>query len=171
MMFEYVNHSAHPNSEVENKLLQCLVEYCIEHGQELKGPDGPDKYPHMSSRKYVSIQAEAFQGLLSGVAENVDGIRAWYIEETGSAKPFIVVAHDGWDGKRKKIFGITVFFTDPRTLETYRVPIALTPPTGKTAVELSKTTMHGLERAKIGFEDVFKCANDNCNVAKKTLRL
>lgn len=84
---------------------------------------------------------------------------------------FIVVGHDVWDGKRKKINGLTIFFTDPETLETFRIPIALSPPIGETALELCETAMLGLERVGIEMEDIFRAVNDNCSTAVKAGRL
>ena len=73
-----------------------------------------------------------------------------------------------WDGKRKKINGLTLFYNHPETLVIRRVPIALTPPTGGTAVELCHTCMCGLERVGAEFEDLFRSVNDNCGTAKRT---
>ena len=89
----------------------------------------------------------------------------------GSRKQFITVCHDVWDGKRKTINGLTIIIVDPDTLEVFRVPIALTQPLGKKALELKATCMLGLERAGIKFEDLYAACNDNCTTAVKTGRL
>ena len=73
-----------------------------------------------------------------------------------------------WDGKRKKINGLTLFYTHPETLVTRRVPIALTHLTRGTAVELCDTCMCGLERVGTDFEVLFRSVNDNCGTAKRT---
>ena len=90
----------------------------------------------------------------------------------GSRQGFISVGHDVWDGLRKQINGLTLFFTDPETLEMYRIPIALSPTDlGTTAQALCDTGMMGLARASIEFDDLFRSVNDNCSTAKKTGRL
>lgn len=91
--------------------------------------------------------------------------------EQGSRQAFITVGHDVWDGKRKQINGLSIFFVHPVSLEMYRIPVALTPPSGKTAIELCKTSMKGLERYEIEIDDLFRSLNDNCTTAKKAGRL
>lgn len=93
------------------------------------------------------------------------------MKTTGSRQPFIVVGHDGWDGKRKQINGLTIFFIDPEDMTILRIPIALAPIDGKTAIELSELCMMGLERAGIEFQALYKSVNDNCKAAVKTGRL
>ena len=88
-----------------------------------------------------------------------------------SKQEFIVVAHDVWDGKRKQLNGVTVFFTDPRDLNTYRIPVALTPPDGKKSIDLCRTTWKGLTRFGIKSNDVVRAVNDNCTTAKRAGRL
>ena len=80
---------------------------------------------------------------------------------------YITIGYDVWDGKHKKINGLTLFYTHPETLVIRRVPIALTHPTGGTAVESCDTCMCGLERVGAEFEELFRCVNDNCGTAKK----
>ena len=48
------------------------------------------------------------------------------------------------------------------------MPIALTEPKGHTALELSKTSMLGLDRMGIAWEDIYRTVNDNCLTVRKT---
>ena len=74
-----------------------------------------------------------------------------------------------WDGKRKKINRLTIFYTHPKTLNTRRVPIALTPPLGNSALCLSRdNNLHRLQRVGVEFEDLYRSINDNCSVAQAT---
>ena len=86
----------------------------------------------------------------------------------GQRQPFISFGHDVLDGKRKNINGLTIFYTHPKTLNARRVPIALTPPLGNSALCLSRDNLHGLQRAGVEFEDLYRSINDNCSVAKAT---
>ena len=81
------------------------------------------------------------------------------------------VGHDIWDGKRKKINDLSIFYTHPVTLVTRRVPIALAKVMGITAIEVSALSMRGLERAGVEFFDLFRAVNDNCAAAIATGRL
>lgn len=76
-----------------------------------------------------------------------------------------------WDGKRKKILGITLFITDPETFETYRIPVGLTPPNGEKAIELCKDSLLCLTRYLILIQDLYRSVSDNCLTAKKAGRL
>ena len=53
----------------------------------------------------------------------------------------------------------------------YRIPVALTPPGGKTALALCENTLAGVGRYGITSEDFWRAVNNNCDVAKKTGRL
>ena len=55
------------------------------------------------------------------------------------------MGHDICDGK-KKINGLSIFYTHPVTLVTRRVPIALAKVMGTTEIEVSVLSMRGLER-------------------------
>ena len=101
----------------------------------------------------------------------VGKIRQYYVKLTGERQAFISVAHDVWDGKMKQINGLTTFFIDPTDFCLYRIPLALTKPLGKSAMELSKTCMLGLEKFGIEIEDAFRSINDNCTTAKRAGRL
>ena len=81
------------------------------------------------------------------------------------------VGHDGWDGKRKQIFGVSIFFVHPETLKVYRIPVALAEPIGKNAKVLCDTTLLSLKRAGVEPEDIFRSVNDNCTTAICTGRL
>ena len=72
-----------------------------------------------------------------------------------------------------QINGLTIFFADPDTLHLYHIPVALTEPTGKTAIELCRTSMFGLDRVGMKVEDLFKSMNENCTctAAVKAVRL
>ena len=70
-----------------------------------------------------------------------------------------------------QINGITIFFADPGSLHLYRILIALTDPDGKTAIDLCRNNMFGLERVGVEIEDLFKSMNDNTAAAVKAGRL
>ena len=78
------------------------------------------------------------------------------------------VGHDGWDGKRKQIFGVSIFLFHPETLEVYRIPVALAEPLGKVAQVLCNTTLLSLKRAGVELEDIFRSVSDNCTTAIRT---
>ena len=78
------------------------------------------------------------------------------------------VGHDGGDGKRKQIFGVLIFLVHPKTLEVYRIPVALAEPLGKNAQVLCDTTLLSLKRAGVEPEDIFRSVNDNFTTTIRT---
>lgn len=168
LLFDLINDNGLPDRLVECPKLRKLVEFLIDHGKELKGPDG--SYPHMGRRKVVTIQCKSFQALLDNLKALLKEIDDWFIEETGQSQSNITIASDVWDARSKKLLGLSVIFMHPVTLEVYRVPIALLPPSGEKAHELAETSMLGLERAGIKHTSLYRSVNDNCKTAVKTGR-
>ena len=99
------------------------------------------------------------------------GVHQYYVVETGARQQFVCAAHDVWDDKRKQINGLTIFFMDPRIMTLYQIPIVVTPPLGKTAIKLSKTSMLGLERIGIEMDDMYCAVNNNCTTAARAGKL
>jgi hypothetical protein len=89
----------------------------------------------------------------------------------GAPQEFISAAQDVWDGKRKRILGLTIFLTDPNTFQTHAIPVALTPPVGEKAIDLCRECLTSLSRYGIQHTDLFRAVNDNCTTAKKAGRL
>ena len=85
----------------------------------------------------------------------------------GKRQQFVCVATDVWDGKSRKINGITIFFVNPFTMSVVSIPIALTPPLWETALSLCKTCMLGLDQVGLEMQDMFRAVNDNCATAIK----
>ena len=165
------------------------IDHYIHNENALKGRQ------YMSTQRFVSIQCNTFKELTDLVTSVIKGTRKWYIKTTvrllclqlilllspeltsvpshllsqqGAHQAFISVGHDVLDGKCKKINGLTIFYTHPDTLVMQHVPIAPTPSSGGSAIELCKIYMLGLERVQIEFDDLSRSVNNNCTTAKKT---
>ena len=89
------------------------------------------------------------------------------MRESGSHQNFISVAHDVWDKKRNQINDMSIFVTRPETLETRRIPVALTPPLGKYVMSLCNTCVIGLEWCGIDVEELYRRVNSNCTTSAK----
>jgi hypothetical protein len=89
----------------------------------------------------------------------------------GSAKPFVTVGHDMWDGKLKQINGVSIFIVHPATMQEFKIPVALHPPEGKTSLELCDCSWIGLSRISLTKADLFRAVNDNATPAVKTGKL
>lgn len=159
LIVRYVNNSANPDRTVEDPNFRDVIEYCINKGHLLT------QYRHMGRAKFHTIRCNNFVEFVSKVTDLLGKIRQFYVDRTGKRMAFIGVGHDVWDGKRKQINGITLFFIDPTDMVMYRIPIALLKPIGKSAIELSRTNMHGLERYGIDMDDLYRSVNDNCTTA------
>ena len=84
--------------------------------------------------------------------------------------PFIRAGHDGWDGKNKKIFRVSIFLVHPGTLEIFRIPVALVSELAQGAKVLCETTLVALKRVGVEPADIFRSVNDNCTTAIATGR-
>ena len=63
------------------------------------------------------------------------------------------------DDKRKQTSDLTIFFIHPKTLVIYLIPVALTPPTGKSSLAPRHASMVGIDRVNIEeVEDLFWAA-------------
>jgi hypothetical protein len=165
LLSKFVNNAGLADNVVTNPHLRKAVDFAINNANDLKN------YTHLGKRKHIILQCKSFDELIAKVTGHIEECRQWYFENTGSRQRFISVAHDVWDGKRRKILGASLLYADPESLETYRIPIVLTPPGGNSSLVLCNTSMHGLERVKVTFEDLFRAINDNCPTAVKQGRL
>eukprot|EP00957_Ditylum_brightwellii_P081598 6207442-Ditylum_brightwellii.AAC.1 len=61
-------------------------------------------------------------------------------------------------------------FINPIAGKVWRIPIALMPIDGETAIKLCETAMHGLKRVGITVDDLYWSCTDNCSTALKSGR-
>jgi hypothetical protein len=125
LLFQFINHAGLPDITVKNEDLRELIDFLIKNASHLK------KYRHLGRYKFASIRLSTFKEFVEFVTNLVSKIDKWYIENTvslllcwyvprfwfrvshfhefikGASQEFIVAAHDVWDGKRKKILGLT----------------------------------------------------------------
>jgi hypothetical protein len=189
LLFQFVNNAGLPDITVKNEDLRELIDFLIKNSRNLKN------YRHLGRYKFASIRLSTFKEFVGFVSGLVSKIEKWYIENTvstgvsllftgtsadlskfhvftkGASQEFVVVAHDVWDGKRKKILGLTIFITDPETFITYRIPVALVPPTNETALTLAEESLASLDQYGIVFALIWRAVNDNCSTAMKAGRL
>ena len=117
---QMVNNCNLPDCFVECKYYRNVIDCSLKNAQYLK------KSRRLGRRKLHTIQAETFVAFTSKLKAKLDGMRQYYIDLTGEPQKFIIVGNDVWESKRKDIHGLTIFFTVPRTMETFRVDVALT---------------------------------------------
>ena len=79
--------------------------------------------------------------------------------------PFICVGQDGWDGKNKKIFGVSIFLVHPGTLKIFHIPVALVSELEQGAKVLCETTLVALKYVGVEAADIVCSVNDNCTPA------
>eukprot|EP00956_Cyclotella_meneghiniana_P032817 scaffold91636_cov36-Cyclotella_meneghiniana.AAC.3 len=161
----FINNKALPDNVVECPFFRDLMDFTIQHAHLL------GDYKHMGTYRFVSIQCKNWIEFKEKVSTLIKQTRNHYIKATGRRQAFVCVSHDVWEGKRKEINGLTIYFIEPVSATFYRIPIALTKPDGKKALELCATNMRGLERVGIEMLDLFKSANDGCTTAVKAGRL
>ena len=103
--------------------------------------------------------------LLFALSLNPHDFVPCHVMNQGCRVPFLSVAHDGWDGKRRLMFGVSTMFVNPVDMVMCRIPIALSEPVRKDADVLTDSTMTSLKRVRAEENDVFRAVNDNCTAA------
>ena len=148
IIFQYVNRGR-PIRTVEDDGFQAIIRYSIDNAHQLQN------YKRMGRAKYTTIECSNFAAFVAQVTHLVFKVRSLYAKIAGERQPFISVAQDVWDGKRKQINGLVIFFIDPEDCQIYRIPIALLKPGGKSALELCSSCMLGLDKYGIEIDDLF----------------
>ena len=87
------------------------MDYTILNANMLKDVDDNKRY--MAWEKFTQVRVEEYRQFVEMVSSLVDESREAHRSRTGSYQPFISIAHDGYDGRRRSIFGITLFFYNP----------------------------------------------------------
>jgi hypothetical protein len=90
----------------------------------------------------------------------------------GKNIPFIHVAFDGWDRKKKEALGITIFFHDNQNHEQIIPLVGMVKPKGKTPLTIARQ-VHDLLFRRLGISKthILSCINDTTNSAVAASRL
>jgi hypothetical protein len=86
--------------------------------------------------KYKVQECSTFTNFANFVLMNIETARKYYIEQTGRQQPFLSVAHDGWDSKRKDILGVSIHFILPIHWIPISFPIGLKVLKSKTSINM-----------------------------------
>lgn len=124
-------------------------------------------------RRYLTIQAESFAEMVNTVTRVVARVRAYHTVKTGTKEgsPFIYVAHDIWEGRRKCILGLSIFFVDPVEAMYVQIPLGFVVCKGKTAALICDQSLQLLGRYGISGQDLLQPINDTTNSALLAGRL
>jgi len=144
-----------------------LIEYAVNNGHMLK------KCGRISlgRAKFQAIRRDTYQTILGAVAWYAELARDHLTKILKKKTPFVTVAHDIWDSKKKEVLGVTVFFCCPPKKLRLKVPIGLTVVDDKTSSKTAELTMKMLNACGINAEDLYKAANDTTNSALKVGRI
>ena len=63
---------------------------------------------------HVAIEEGKFHTLIGKMTDLIDKIRKWYVDRTDKKVRVVTVSHDVWDGNRKKINRLSLFFHSSR---------------------------------------------------------
>jgi len=144
-----------------------MIEFGVNNGHMLK------KIPRhaMARAKFQAIRRDTYQTVLGAAAWHADLAREHLAMILKKKTPFVTVAHDTWDSKKKEVLGVTVFFCCPPKKLRLKVPIGLAVVDDKTSDKTAELTMKMLNACGIHAEDLCKAANDTTNSALKVGRL
>ena len=147
---------------------RTLIDFVLSNAKTLSNAK---KDLHMGRHQFNSFRKRQFDTLLAAIDMYVSGARNAYQVMLKKRVPFISVGHDIWDSKQKEVLGVTIFFYDPVTKDTFRIPLGLETCDNKAAEATVDQALDMLTAAGIEPEDIFKAANDTTNVALKVGRL
>ena len=144
-----------------------MIEFAINNGHMLR------KIPRrtMARAKFQAIRRDTYQTILGAVAWYAELAREHLKTILKKKTPFVTVAHDIWDSKKKEVLGVTVFFLCPPKKLRLKVPIGLSVVDDKRSEQTAELTMKMLNACGIYAEDLYKAANDTTNSALKVGRL
>lgn len=159
-----------PNSLLHESFSE-LLHYCVHSGKYLATASLDDI--KMGKYRYRSIQVEQFTEMVMTIREAVVRVREYHKITTGKpvAPPFIYIAHDIWDGRRRCILGLSVFFSDPVYGSCLQIPLGFVVSKGKTATVVAEQSQSILQRYGIFVSDLLKPINDTTNSALAAGRL
>ena len=118
----FVNGKALADNVVEDPNFRDMIDFSIKHAHLLSD------YKHMGRHRYLSIQCKNWTEFNEKVSKLIKDAREYYVNATGRRQAFVSVSHDVWEGKRKEINGLTIYFLDPVSGSYYRIPVALMKP-------------------------------------------
>lgn len=130
----------------------------------------------LGRRRYFTLQAESLAEMVYFVQGAVERVRNFHMMKSGTqdrnAYPsFIYVAHDIWDGKRKCVLGLTIFFSDPQNARNIMLPLGFVTSKGKSAKVICDQSLDILSRYGILTTDLLSPINDTTNSALAAGRL
>jgi hypothetical protein len=102
-----------------------------------------EKKINFSRWKYKAQECHNFNTFINFIKDTVNITRKFYREKTGKLQPFLTIAHDGWDSKRRDVLGVSIHFI----CSSYWIPISF--PVGLRGYESKKSKDMVIEICKI----------------------
>ena len=138
-----------------------LINFAIRHAATLRNIHQSELF--MGKAKLTSIRTKSFEKLMAGAKLYGDEVRAYYKDRLRKTVPWVIVAQDGWDSKRKDLLGVTIFFYHPVRNLVFRIPIGLIRLEDKKADPTKEDVLRCLSRVGVQHDDIFKAVNDTTN--------
>ena len=159
-IFRCVNDLGFPATTVEKPAFREMLRHVFDNAQVINMKD-----VELSHKAINRMRIEGYNRFVRVVNDLRVNIRQHFTKLCGKPVPFATVCHDIWQGYKKDVLGVSLFFCDPRNVQMYKVPIGLVNTNGHTAEQVANIT-HKLMMT-FGFTQKDLCAsvNDNTNAA------
>jgi hypothetical protein len=137
-MYRFSNSANVAVSQGVSEEFQCLLTYCVENAMFLKSQNSNLK---IGNQKSGSALLRSFSQTIYVVSSCIKMTQQWLKAATGSEDiPFINVAHDVWESKKKEYLGVSIYFMLPFLGRGISFPIGLRQLHGHKSLEVVKKT-------------------------------
>jgi hypothetical protein len=144
-IYEFINDANIPSTIVTNKSFNDLLAHCIESAPVLRELQKKRQWS-MGIHWFNTVQQASFHNMFQTIELLLDDAKRFYRGVTKHQVPFLYIGHDIWDGKKKSILGLCLFFISPVLKELVTVPIGILRSRGKSAIEVSEQSVDALKR-------------------------
>ena len=166
-VYVYINDSGSAKRNVEKPIFRDMFHKAFEVFQA----GGKPSDLVIGEHRINTIQDLKFNEMCQLIRNIVGTVRRWFLENSGSHRPFLSICHDIWDGKRRELLGISLLFIHPHTFDHFKLSAGLVHIKGKRAVEVAQETLRVLSRIGVTQADLYRPVNDTTNSALLAGRL
>jgi hypothetical protein len=122
LLYKFFNSANISINQAPNIHLNKLLQEIVTNGPTLKFHRSKVCFTRW---RYKQEEIRAFNKFTNFVTTSIEQTRKYYLENTGKHVPFLSVAHDGWDSKRRDVLGVSIHFVSPIHWKTIKLLVGL----------------------------------------------
>jgi hypothetical protein len=117
-IFRCVNDLGFPATTVEKPAFREMLRHVFDNAQVLNMKD-----VELSNKAITRMRIEGYNGFIRVVSGLRANIRQHYTKLCGKPVPFATVCHDIWQGYKKDVLGVSLFFVTPVMSKCIKFPL------------------------------------------------